>query len=136
MSDHYHIYCPNGKVVGTHSDIYVAERIVKELDDAGSEGIVFKPTCKEEKTLKYVTFGSCLRDIRCNAPLMAEIASEYFTHRIIRAAMYRYEQSQELNPKDFTALGEALLKPIYESVKKAAVGELIREEFLLRFRLT
>ena len=116
------------------ADILALKEMVKELDDAGSEGIVFKPTCKEEKTLKYVTFGSCLRDIRCNAPLMAEIASEYFTHRIIRAAMYRYEQSHELNPKDFTALGEALLKPIYESVKKAADGELIREEFLLRFR--
>ncbi|MCF6147909.1 MAG: RNA ligase [Candidatus Kuenenia sp.] len=116
------------------SDISALKEIIKELDAGGSEGIVFKPTKKEEKTLKYVTFGSCLRDIRVTAPLMAEMSSEYFTHRIIRAAMYRYEQFHELTPKNFTDLGEVLLKPIYESVKKAAEGELIKEKFLLRFR--
>ncbi|MBM4055377.1 MAG: RNA ligase [Planctomycetes bacterium] len=116
------------------SDISSLKEIIKELNDAGSEGIVFKPTRREEKTLKYVTFGSCLRDIRVTAPLMAELPSEYFTHRIIRAAIYSYEQLHELNHKNFTALGEVLLKPIYESVSKAARGELIRETFLLRFR--
>ena len=48
MSDHYHIYCPNGKVVGTHSDIYVAERIVRELDDGHYVRIDGRPVSSEE----------------------------------------------------------------------------------------
>jgi putative ATP-dependent DNA ligase len=116
------------------SDISALKKIIKELDETGCEGIVIKPTHPDEKMLKYVTLGSCLRDMRVTAPLMAEMASEFFTHRIIRAAMYIHEHGYLLEPEVFTQLGKVLLKPVYESVAKAARGELIDEKFHLRFR--
>ncbi|MEP9410032.1 MAG: RNA ligase [Candidatus Brocadia sp.] len=116
------------------SDISGVKRLIKELDEAGCEGIVMKPTHPAEKILKYVTLGSCLRDIRVTAPLMAEMASEFFTHRIIRAAMFINEHGYSLEPNVFTQLGKVLLKPVHESVAKVAKGKLIDEKFLLRFR--
>ncbi len=116
------------------SDIPVLKNIVKELDEAGCEGIVIKPTHPAEKFVKYVTLGSCLRDLRVTAPLMAESMSEFFTHRIIRAAMFVNENIQSLNSGICSQLGEALLQPIFESVKKVAKGEVIEERFLLRFK--
>jgi len=118
----------------TPSDITEIKKIIEELNAGGSEGIVIKPAKTEGKTLKYVTLGSCLRDIKVTAPLMAEMTSEYYTHRIIRAAMYLHEQSNSLREENFRQLGEAMLKPIYESVTKTARNELIKEPFLLRFR--
>ena len=116
------------------SDISDLKKIMKELDEAGCEGVVMKPTHPAEKILKYVTLGSCLRDINVTAPLMAEMASEFFTHRIIRAAMFIHEQMQVLQPEVFPQLGKVLLRPIYENVTKAARNEVIDEKFLLRFR--
>ena len=116
------------------SDIPVLKNIVKELDEAGCEGIVIKPTHPAEKFVKYVTLGSCLRDLRVTAPLMAESMSEFFTHRIIRAAMFINENIHSLNSGICSQLGEALLQPVFESVKKVAKGEVIEEKFLLRFK--
>ncbi|MDQ1271519.1 MAG: putative ATP-dependent ligase [Planctomycetota bacterium] len=116
------------------SDISALKGVVKELDETGCEGMVMKPVNPAEKILKYVTLGSCLRDIHVTAPVMAEMASEFFTHRIIRAAMFIHEHAHVLQPEVFTQLGEALLKPIYENVAKAARSEVIDEKFLLRFR--
>jgi len=116
------------------SDMPVLKNIVKELDETGCEGIVIKPTHPAEKLVKYVTLGSCLRDLRVTAPLMAESMSEFFTHRIIRAAMFINENIHSLNAGICSQLGEALLQPVFESVKKVAKGEVIEEKFLLRFK--
>ena len=116
------------------SDISALKKIVKELDEAGCEGMVIKPIHSAEKIMKYVTLGSCLRDINVTASLMAEAASEFFTHRIIRAAMFIHENISSLKPEVYAQLGKVLLEPVYESVTKAARGEVIDERFLLRFR--
>ncbi|HEY4481843.1 MAG TPA: hypothetical protein VI489_03235, partial [Candidatus Brocadiaceae bacterium] len=55
-------------------------------------------------------------------------------HRIIRAAMFIQEHADSLKSEVFAQLGEVLLQPVYESVTKAARGELIDERFLLKFR--
>src|SRR5574341_1962347 len=60
--------------------------------------------------------------------------SEFFTHRIIRAALFIHEHAHSLKPEVFTKLGEALLKPVYENVAKVADRALVDEKFLLRFR--
>lgn len=130
-------YCmPTARRFGQFSAQTIPDlkKVIKELDETGCEGIVMKPTHPAENILKYVTLGSCLRDIHVTAPLMAEMMSEFFTHRIIRAAMFIQEHAGSLKSEVFTQLGEALLQPVYESVTKAARGELIDERFLLKFR--
>lgn len=116
------------------SDISSLKNIIKQLDEEGCEGMLIKPVNPDEKSLKYVTLSSCLRDIRVTAPLMAEMTSEFFTHRVIRAAMYIHEHIDPINPEVFTQLGEVLLKPIHGSIAKVSRGEVIDEQFLLRFR--
>ncbi len=133
----FDIYCmPTVRRFGQFSvsDIPALKKIIKELDETGCEGIVIKPIHPDEKVLKYVTLGSCLRDIRVTAPLMAEMMPEFFTHRIIRAALFIHEHAHSLEPEVFTQLGEALLKPVYENITKVAIGKLVDETFLLRFR--
>ena len=114
-------------------DMAALKKIIRELDEAGCEGMLMKPLNPAEASLKYVTLNSCLRDMRVTAHLMPEMTSEFFTHRIIRAAMYINEQMHSLKPEVFAQLGEVLLRPVYESVDKAARGELIDERFSLRF---
>lgn len=116
------------------ADVNALKEIMKELEESGSEGIVMKPVNPAERTLKYVTLGSCLRDMRVTAHLMPEMMSEFFTHRIIRAAMFLNEHTHAPGPEVFASLGEALLKPVYESVARVARGGLIEEKFCLRFR--
>lgn len=134
LFDAYRI--PTAKRLGrfSASDMPELKKIIRELDVAGCEGMIMKPTCPTEKMLKYVTLGSCLRDMRVTAPLMAEMTPEFFTHRIIRAALYIHEQAHTLNPDIFVKLGKALLQPVYGSVAKASRGEIIDEPYLLRFR--
>ena len=48
--------------------------------------------------------------------------------------MFIQEHGNSLKSEVFAQLGEVMLKPVYESVTKAARGELIDERFLLRFR--
>ncbi|MGQ3685609.1 MAG: RNA ligase [Candidatus Loosdrechtia sp.] len=115
------------------SDITKLKELVKELNETGCEGIVMKPTDLAERTLKYVTLKSCFRDIRVTAHLMAEMRPEFFTHRIIRAAMYILEHAYPLSADVFTQLGEVLLQPVYESVAKAAKNKIIGEQFSLLF---
>ncbi|MCF6158171.1 MAG: RNA ligase [wastewater metagenome] len=115
------------------SDISKLKKIIQELNETGCEGILIKPTDPDEKTLKYVTLGSCIRDIHVTAPLLPEMQPDFFTHRIIRAAMYIHEHVHTLEPEIFTQLGDALLKPLHKSVDKATKKEVIEEQFLLRF---
>ena len=71
------------------SDIPALEKVIEELDETGCEGIVMKPTHPAEMILKYVTLGSCLRDIHIAAPLMlAEMMSEFLPNASIIAAMF------------------------------------------------
>ena len=91
------------------SDIPALKRVIEELDETGCEGIVMKPTHSAENILKYVTLGSCLRDIHVTAPLMAEMMSEFFTHRIIRAAMFIQEHADSLKSEVFAQLGGGVI---------------------------
>ena len=69
-----------------------------------------KPTHPAENILKYVTLGSCLRDIHVTAPLMAEMMSEFFTHRIIRADHVYSGTWQFIEIRSFRSVGGGNVK--------------------------
>ncbi len=117
----------------TISDAEKLKEHLKELNDKGSEGIVFKPTSPGEKTIKYVTVGSCLRDMKVTSSVMIETPAEFFTHRILRTIFYLLEHNLPLDNTILEKTGEALLLPLFESVKKAIQGEMIVERFDVRF---
>ncbi len=106
---------------------------IKELNEKGCEGFVFKPTNPAEKTLKYVTVDSCLRDIKVTSSVMIETPAEFFTHRILRTIIYLLEHNFPLDKTFLEKTGEALLLPLFESAEKAVKGEMIVERFNVRF---
>ncbi len=115
------------------SDIKKLKQQIQDLNGNGCEGLVFKPTNPSERTVKYVTAGSCFRDMRATSHVMIEYQAEFFTHRMLRALFYLLEHNVPLDKAFLKEAGESLLKPLYESVKKAANGEMITEEFNVRF---
>ena len=106
---------------------------IKELNEKGCEGFVFKPANPAEKTLKYVTVDSCLRDIKVTSSVMIETPAEFFTHRILRTILYLLEHNFPLDKTFLEKTGEALLLPLFESAEKAVKGEMIVERFNVRF---
>ncbi|MBC8549350.1 MAG: RNA ligase [Candidatus Brocadiales bacterium] len=117
----------------TSSDIKDLKRHIQDLNEKGCEGLVFKPTDTSEKTVKYVTAGSCLRDIHVTSALMVEYQAEFFTNRILRSLFYLMEHGHPLNEGFLKRTGKALLQPLFDSVKKVADGEMITERFKMRF---
>lgn len=117
----------------TPSDIEDLKKHIQNLNEKGCEGLVFKPTDPSEKTVKYVTGGSCLRDIKATSSLMVEYQAEFFTNRMLRSLFYLMEHDLPLSEGFLNKTGEALLKPLFESVKKVADGEMITERFKIRF---
>jgi putative ATP-dependent DNA ligase len=117
----------------TPSDIKDLKRHINDLNEKGCEGFVFKPTDPSETTVKYVTAGSCLRDMKVTSSLMTEYQAEFFTSRMLRSLFYLLENDLDLNEEFLKKTGEALLLPLFESVKMVAGGEMITEKFKVRF---
>ena len=115
------------------SDIKEIERYIQDMNKKGCEGLVFKPTDPSGKTVKYVTAGSCLRDMKVTSQLMTEYQAEFFTNRMLRSLFYLIEHDLPLNDDFLKKMGDALLQPLYESIKKVAGGEMITERFKVRF---
>ncbi|GAX60767.1 ATP-dependent DNA ligase, homolog of eukaryotic ligase III [Candidatus Scalindua japonica] len=115
------------------SDIIDLKRHIQGLNEKGCEGLVFKPIDPSGKTVKYVTVGSCLRDMKITSPLMIEYQAEFFTHRMLRSLFYLLENDLPLNDEFLKKTGEALLLPLFENLKKAAEGKMITERFKVRF---
>ena len=115
------------------SDIKEIERYIQDMNKKGCEGLVFKPTDPSGKTVKYVTAGSCLRDMKVTSQLMTEYQAEFFTNRMLRSLFYLIEHDLPLNDDFLKKTGDALLQPLYESIKKVAGGEMITERFKVRF---
>ncbi|MEE9259584.1 MAG: RNA ligase [Candidatus Scalindua sediminis] len=117
----------------TPSDTKKLIEHIRELNEKGCEGFVFKPTNPAEKTLKYVTVDSCLKDIKVTSSVMIETPAEFFTHRILRTIIYLLEHNSPLDKAFLEKTGKALLLPIFESAEKAVKGEMIVERFNVRF---
>ncbi|MDR4503378.1 MAG: RNA ligase [Candidatus Scalindua sp.] len=116
----------------TNSDIGRIKRVLKELNDRGCEGVVLKPVSPDEKMVKYVTAGSCYRDMRVTSGLMLEIPAEFFTQRLFRVIFYLLDNELPLDKTIMQKTGESLLLPLFESAKKAISGEMVAEEFHVR----
>ncbi len=126
---------PTVTCFGTHtiSDIGEIRKIVKGLNEKGCEGVVLKPTSPEEIMIKYVTANSCCRDIGVSSSLMLETPAEFFIQRLFRLIFYLIDNGLPLDKTIIKDTGEDLLLPLFESVKSAISGEMVVEEFQVRF---
>ncbi len=112
-------------------DIEKIRDIVRELDAEQREGIVIKPVT-QGPDLKYVTLGSCIRDIKATAHLMTEIPAGFYIQRILRLVMICREFDIPLTSEILADIGKALVLPLDESVSEVKKGEKIKEYFRIR----
>ena len=115
----------------TLKDTEKIKDIIRELDSLQREGIVIKDIHAREE-LKYVTPGSCIRDIRATAHLIPEIPGGFYIQRLIRLAMTLREFGIPLSESLFGETGRALLEPLNESLEAVENAEKIKEVFRIR----
>ncbi len=114
----------------TTNEIRTIRELILELDKESREGIVLKSISGKEEA-KYVTVGSCIRDLRATSFLFTELPGGFYIQRLIRIGTAIKEFG--LNPDEFKQqIGDALLGPLMETINEVSSGEQIREFFRIR----
>lgn len=108
--------------------------IVRELDEGGREGLVFKEDTPRGKRSKYVTGASDVQDIRAMSDVLLEVPAEYFTNRLLRLALYIREHGEDTGPTLDRAVGAAFLQGLRDAVDQAQNERRVAHTFRCRFR--
>jgi len=116
-----------------HKDI---KRIILEIGEKGREGIVIKDPQMKITPLKYTSSQSNCSDLRFAFRYFNEYSKDFMLSRIIREAFQSFEfnESEDKLRERSLRLGEAILKPIIESVKEVNDGKRVVEKHRLRFK--
>ncbi len=109
--------------------------LIEKLSEEGREGVVMK-TPDMRKVAKYVTPYANINDIKIGSKIFFDLPGGYFMGRISRVAFYIAEK--KLRGEEFEghakALGEALLKPLVESILEVSQGHNVEETFTIRVK--
>jgi putative ATP-dependent DNA ligase len=108
--------------------------IMKQLDQEGREGVVFKQDVPNGHRTKYVTRNSGIYDIAVRASDMVELPGDFFTGRILRMALFMDEAGLERDAELHRRLGEALLDGLFESLDGFKRQGGVFHTFRCRFR--
>lgn len=112
--------------------------IVVGLGEEGREGVVIKDPEMKRSPLKYTSSQSTCADLRYAFRYFNEYGKDYMFSRIIREAFqsFEFEESEDELEARCQRLGEAILKPIIESIKDVDQGKRVVEKNYPRFRDT
>ena len=109
--------------------------LIEKLSEEGREGVVMK-TPDMRKVAKYVTPYANINDIKIGSKIFFDLPGGYFMGRISRVAFYIAEK--KLKGEEFEgyakALGEALLRPLVESILEVSQGHDVEETFTVRVK--
>ncbi|WP_457741665.1 RNA ligase [Thermococcus sp.] len=128
---------PQVEVFGLYDRSRIDElrELVERLSREKREGIVMK-TPDMRRIAKYVTPYANINDIRIGSKIFFDLPGGYFMGRISRLAFYIAEK--KIKGRDFEsyakALGEALLKPLVESIEDVSQGHEVEETFTVRVK--
>ncbi|WP_297460158.1 RNA ligase [Thermococcus sp.] len=109
--------------------------LIEKLSEEGREGVVMK-TPDMKRIAKYVTPHANINDIKIGSRIFFDLPHGYFMGRISRVAFYlaeRHVKGEEFE-EYAKSLGEALLKPLVESIVEVSQGHEIEETFTVRVR--
>ena len=109
--------------------------LVEKLSEEGREGIVMK-TPDMKRIAKYVTPYANINDVKIGSRIFFDLPGGYFMGRISRLAFYlaeRHVKGEEFE-KYAKSLGEALLKPLVESILEVSQGHEVEETFTVRVK--
>ncbi|AHL23647.1 RNA ligase [Thermococcus nautili] len=128
---------PQVEVFGLYDRSRIDElrELVDKLSEEKREGVVMK-TPDMKRIAKYVTPYANINDIRIGSRIFFDLPGGYFMGRISRLAFHIAER--RIRGEDFEnyakALGEALLKPLVESIEEVSQGHDVEETFRVRVK--
>jgi putative ATP-dependent DNA ligase len=108
--------------------------ILRELNEKGREGLVFKEDRPNGRRVKYVTADSSVTDIEVNMHDMLQLPPAYFTGRILRLALFEDEVGREATAELAGRLGEAFLDGLSETLEQFRRDRRVYDTFRCRFR--
>lgn len=115
----------------TSSDIDMIKSVITELDQQGREGVVIK-SADSEIELKYVTLGSCIRDIKATAALFPELPGGFYMQRLIRILAMADEFGIQLDEETKLTILDSLLGPMMKTIEHLRRGDQLKEFFRIR----
>lgn len=126
-----------GRTESTKAHEEVKE-IITSLGKEGREGVVVKDPEMKRAPLKYTSSQSTCADLKYAFRYFNEYGKDYMFSRIIREAFqsFEFEESEEELEERCLRLGEAILKPIIESIEDIDHGKRVVENNYPRFRDT
>jgi putative ATP-dependent DNA ligase len=112
------------------------KNIVFELGERGREGVVIKDPEMKKPALKYTSSQSNCFDLMHAFRCFNEYAKDFMLSRIVREAFqsFEFEEDEEKLKERCLRLGEAILKPIIESIKDVSKGRRVVEKNSPRFK--
>ncbi|MVF22548.1 RNA ligase [Methylocaldum sp. BRCS4] len=116
------------------SDIKPISDILKQLDEEGREGAVFKEDSPRQRRTKHVTGSANLSDIRTSVYSLLDLSPEYFTSRILRLAFFVDEQELEGFDDLNRRAGAAFLDGLQEAIRQHRREGRVSHRFRCRFR--
>lgn len=109
--------------------------IVKELGKQEREGVVIKDEKMKKSPIKYTASQSNCSDLSYAFRFFNEYGKDFMFSRIVREAFQSFEfneSNDELNER-CKRLGDAILKPMIESIREVSNGKKVVERSRLRF---
>jgi putative ATP-dependent DNA ligase len=112
------------------------QRIIRRLGEQGREGVVIKDVRMKEPPLKYTCSESNCKDLEYAFTYFHDYGRSFFYSRIIREAFQSVEwkESEDEVQRRCKRLGESLLKPMIESIRKVEKGERLSEDVRIRVK--
>lgn len=112
------------------------KQIVKKLGKAGREGIVVKDPEMLLPPIKYTSSESTCADLRYAFQFFNEYGQDFFFSRIVREGFQAvdFNESRKKTLERAHRLGESVLLPMAESIRKCKRGENISENAHIRVR--
>ncbi len=114
----------------------IASQIVKKLGGIGREGIVVKDPEMIIPPIKYTASESNCADLRYAFQFFNEYGQDFFFSRIVREGFQAvdFNESKQKTLKRAHRLGESVLLPMIETIRKCKNGEQITENAHIRVR--
>jgi putative ATP-dependent DNA ligase len=110
--------------------------IIRELGKIEHEGVVIKDPDMALTPLKYTSSQSNCSDLRHAFMFYNEAGRDYMLSRIVREGFQTVEWDENENDfeKRCTQLGESILKPLRESIRRVKHGQRLYEEVKIRVK--
>ncbi len=118
----------------TPDQVEAVRELMRYLDAGGAEGVVFKTDAGGGYRAKYVTARSSISDIELTSNALLDLPPEYFTHRLLRLALFMAENDRQGDANLERDLGRALLQGLFDASASVGDNGLVDQPFRCRFR--